>query len=135
MKTLLIIAVRNLIRHRLRTLITALTICVGVASYLAVDSIMDGSNKDAFDNIVYLTGSSLKVYTAEYAAEKASMPLKDGIPDAEAVMSSISGMKGVTGTAPRVRFIGQLSNYADILPVTAVVVDPARDAEVFRISQ
>ncbi len=135
MNTLLRIAVRNLVRHRLRTIITAVTISVGVASYLSVDSIMDGSNKDAFDNIVYLTGSTLKVHTAEYAAEKASLPLKYGIPDADAVMASIRGMRGVVGTAPRVRFLGQLSNYRDMLPVAAVVVDPGRDAEVFRISR
>ncbi len=135
MKTLLTIAARNLVRHRLRTVITALTICIGVASFLAVDSIMDGSNKDAFDNIVYLTGSALKIHTAEYLKEKNSFPLAHGIPDADALMRSIRGKPGVMGVAPRVRFIGRLSNYRDMLPVSAVVVDPARDAEVFRIPQ
>jgi len=135
MSTLLTIAVRNLVRHRLRTIITALTICVGVASFLAIDSIMDGSNKDAFDNIVYLTGSALKIHTAEYLAEKNSLPLKYGIQDAESMMDSIREKPGVVGTAPRVRFLGQLSNYKDMLPVSAVVIDPRRDAEVFRISE
>jgi ABC-type lipoprotein release transport system permease subunit len=135
MKTLLTIAVRNLVRHRLRTVITAFTICIGVVSFLAMDSLMDGSNKDAFDNIVYLTGSALKIHTAEYLKEKNAFPLDYGIPEADAVMRSIRGKQGVVGAAPRVRFIGQLSNYTDMLPVSGVVVDPARDAEVFRIPE
>jgi ABC-type lipoprotein release transport system permease subunit len=135
MKTLFTIAVRNLVRHRLRTLLTALTISVGVMAYMFVDSIMDGSNKDAFDNIVYLTGSSLMIHTAEYDSEKGSMPLQHGIPDPDAFMTALSAQPGVVGVAPRVRFLGELSNYRDILPVTAAVVDPQKDADVFRISR
>lgn len=135
MKTLLKIAVRNLVRHRLRTILTALTISVGIVSYLFIDSLMDGSNKDAFDNIVYLTGSSLIIRTPQYDAEKGAPPLRYGIPDPAAVTDALLARPGVVGAAPRLRFAAELSNYKDSLPVMGVAVDPEADARVFRISR
>ncbi len=135
MKTLLTIAVRNLIRHRLRTVITALTISIGIVCYLFIDSLMDGSNKDAFDNIVYLTGSSLAIRTPEYDAEKGLPPLKYGVPDPDGVIAALKKQPHLIGASPRLKLAAELSNYVDSLPVMAFGVDPAADAKVFRISR
>lgn len=130
MDTLWKIAWRNVWRHGRRTALTIVTMAFGLGLYIGMDSILKGMDRGGLDNIVNLSDSSVRVSTAAYEAERGSLPLSHGLPDAAALERFLSGRSGVEATSLRTRFVGRLSNGIDAVPVLAIAVDPERDPRV-----
>jgi putative ABC transport system permease protein len=63
MRTLVTIAFRNLIRHKRRTVLTGITISVGLWIYIFMDSVMSGLDRGSVDNMINLTTSAVKIHT------------------------------------------------------------------------
>ncbi len=133
MNTLIRIALRNVMRHRRRALITALTMMVGIAVFIWMDSLMNGIDKVSVDNLINLRDSSVKVFTSAYYKDRASYPLENGIADPQALIRRLSHDRGVSRVTPRTEFLAEVGNYRDTLPVVGVVVDPATDTKVFTL--
>ncbi len=135
MKTILVIALRNVIRHRKRVLLTSVTMMAGIGIFIFMDSLLSGLDRGSIDNMIHLRESSVKVFTRDYENERKSFPLKYGIEEASDFETFLKRDGRVRAVAPRVRFIGELSNGKDGLPVIGTVIDPEKDAEVFALKQ
>jgi ABC-type lipoprotein release transport system permease subunit len=129
------IAVRNILRHKRRTMLTALTIAVGLGMYIGMESLMRGLDRMSIDSMMALSDPSLKIFSAAYAEDRKSFPLRRGVPRLEALESFLKSQPAVQGVARRTQFLAQISNYADSIPVTGVVVDRRSDPNVFRIDR
>ncbi|HKL86280.1 MAG TPA: FtsX-like permease family protein [Treponemataceae bacterium] len=135
MSTLFKIAWRNVWRHWQRTLITLITMMVGLGIFVAMDSMLKGMDATGLETIINLSDSSLRVSTKAYEEERGSLPLDYGITNLVEVEKSLRENSRVVAVAPRTRFIGELSTGIDSIPVMAVAVDPIKDAEVFSLSE
>jgi putative ABC transport system permease protein len=62
------------------------------------------------------------------------MPLNYGIPDVAAVKAFLRQDKRVLAVSERLRFVGQLSNGQDALPVQIIAVNPHDDDQVFSLA-
>jgi ABC-type lipoprotein release transport system permease subunit len=133
MNTVLRIALRNVIRHRRRALITAITMMVGIGFFIALDSLYNGLDRLSVDDLINYRDSSVKIYSAAYDADRESYPLDKGIADVGAVESWLKSDKRVVAAAPRTQFLAQAGNYRDSLYVVGTVVDPAMDSQVFAL--
>ncbi len=133
MNTLIRIAVRNVLRRRRRALITALTMMVGIAVFIWMDSLMNGIDKVSVDNLINLRDSSVRVFTTAYYKDRASYPLENGIAEPETLARRLSHEHEVRRVTPRTEFLAEVGNYRDSLPVVGIVVDPASDARVFTL--
>jgi ABC-type lipoprotein release transport system permease subunit len=135
MDTLWKIALRNVARHRRRTIITATVMTVGIGLFIAYDSILAGMDRLSIDSMIRYSSSFLKVRTPAYADDSLGLPLDKGIADPEAAMAAIAkavpSLKAVTG---RTLFLAEASNYGDSTPVVAAAVDPEADAAVFAVA-
>jgi len=135
MDTLWKIALRNVQRHKKRTIITGIVMMVGIGLYIGYDSILAGMDRISIDTMIQYSASSLKVRTPEYVADAMGIPLDHGIPDPEAAMAAMRrAAPELVATAPRTLFLVQASNYSDSEPAMAAAVDPVRDAEVFAVA-
>lgn len=123
------IALRNTARHRRRTIITAIVMTVGIASFIFFDSIMAGMDRMTIDNMERHTVSSLKIRNPAYVEDITANPLDKGLENPQRAMA-ILAEKGIPATM-RLRFVAAVSNYEDQLPLVADAVDPVRDREVF----
>ncbi len=123
------IALRNTARHRRRTIITAIVMTAGIASFIFFDSVMSGMDRMTIDNMESHTVSSLKIRNPAYVEDIAANPLDKGLADPAKVMEVLA-TKGIPAT-PRLRFVAAVSNYEDQLPLIADAVDPAGDRAVF----
>lgn len=132
MGTLWKIALRNTIRHKRRTIITAVVMMAGIGTFIAFDSILAGMDRMAVDNMTDYTLSSLKVRTPAYVDDIQATPLDKPLSDASRVLSALQG-RGMAAT-PRIRFVAIVSNYNDDIPVVADAVDPEGDKAVFKLS-
>ena len=132
MGTLWKIALRNTIRHKRRTIITAVVMMAGISVFILFDSMLAGMDRMAIDNMSDYSLSSLKVRTPAYVDDITGTPLDKSLPDAAATLAALAA-RGIAAT-PRLRFVASLSNYADVIPVIADGVDPAADAKVFKVA-
>ena len=130
------IALRNVLRHGSRTLITALVMTAGIGMFIFFDSILAGMDRMTIDSMVDYTESSLSVMTKEYKKDIRALPLNLGIENPEATAGKLlAALPDALAIAPRTNFLGFASNRIDSLPVVGTVVDPAQDAAVFKISK
>lgn len=125
------IALRNVLRQKRRTLLSAITIAMGIFLYLSLDSIYSGMDRAAIDSMIELTTSAVKIETTQYVAEKETLPLKYGLTNVDVLDKELRQDPRVEGTAPRTRFMAEISNGVDGVPVVGIVLDPERDAKVF----
>jgi putative ABC transport system permease protein len=136
MDTLWKIALRNVFRHKRRTIITAVVMMVGIGVFIAYDSILAGLDRLSIDTMVSFSSSFLKVRTPEYAANETGTPLDYGIPDPAGVAQAMRrAAPSLTAIAPRSFFLAEASNYADAEPLMAAAVEPADDARVFDLAK
>lgn len=135
MSTLFKIAWRNVWRHWKRTLITLITMMVGLGIFVAMDSMLKGMDAAGLESIINLSDSSLRISTKEYEEERGAVPLDYGISNIEVLEKRLLESSSVIAVAPRTRFIGELSSGIDSIPVMAVAVDPIKDAQVFTLSE
>lgn len=133
--TLATIAWRNVWRHGKRTALTVITMAFGLGLYIGMDSILKGMDRMGLENMMELSDSSVKITTRTYEEESQSLPLDYGIPDVGAVDALLKKDPRVLGTAPRLRFVGQLSNGRDSLPAQLIAIDPERDDQVFSLAK
>jgi ABC-type lipoprotein release transport system permease subunit len=133
MRTLWKIAFRNTIRHKRRTLITAVVMMAGISVFILFDSVLAGMDRMAVDNMSDYALSSLKLRTPAYVADIAGTPLDKSLPDAALALAA-ARRRGLAAT-PRLRFVASLSNYANVIQVIADGVDPSADAAVFKVAE
>ncbi|AEV29996.1 ABC-type transport system, involved in lipoprotein release, permease component [Sphaerochaeta pleomorpha str. Grapes] len=138
MKFLLILALKNLMRYKRRTFITAAAIALGLMSYVLVDSLFIGTKEESVRNLKWYETSSTRIYQQGYWAERLQLPLDKSIKNPGQVLSLLES-KGWTSTA-RIMFSAEMILYSDDfgedgnLPVQVTAIDPERDNRVFHFS-
>ncbi len=132
---ILILAWRNVFRHTRRTIITAAAISVGLMFMILMNTMMNGMDKMAYQNIVQYETSHMEVFAKGYYREEGIFPLDTIIEHPAPLISKITAVHGVKGVAPRVKFQARINNGIDELPVLAIGIDREREPEVFETSQ
>ena len=126
------IALRNISRHKRRTVLSAITIAAGLVVFIFMDSMLTGIDRMSIDNMITLSSGALKIQTIQYDKEKNTFPLDYGINDLlPGLEAALLGDKRVLHATRRTQFLGQLSNYDETIPVVGTVVDEAADTTVF----
>lgn len=100
-----------------------------------MDSVMEGMNRAGIDNMIDLSTSSVKLNTTEYYEHKKSLPLKYGIMNLPEIKNFVKNESMAKGITPRTKFLGELSNYSESIPVQGTVIAPQTDKQVFTISK
>ena len=139
MKALLQLAIRNLSRHRKRTIITAVSIAVGVGIYIFMDAWLLGVDRDSERNLVLYETAAGRVMRDSYWEERDYLPLDRNVPDPETVIRRFAD----TGfpAAPRVSFSGEVILRKGPFPedgsftARITAVDAAADARVFPLAE
>lgn len=130
------IALRNVLRHGSRTLITAIVMTVGIGMFIFFDSILAGMDRMTIDSMADYTESSLSVMTREYKKDIRALPLRLGFEEPElAAKNLLASLPHALAITPRTNFLGFASNRIDSLPVIGTVVNPGTDPTVFKISR
>jgi putative ABC transport system permease protein len=137
MGMILKIALRNIGRHKRRTILSAITIAAGLIVFILMDSTLTGIDRMSIDNMINLTTGALKIQTVQYDQEKNTFPLAYGINAASlsALETTLGRDRRVMHATRRTQFLGQLSNYTETVPVVGTVIDEATDTSVFGLKQ
>ncbi|MFN2341144.1 MAG: ABC transporter permease [Halanaerobium sp.] len=128
-------ALKNLTRHKRRTVITALIIAFAILIYILTEGLMLGMTEMSFNNIINLESGHLQVANQEYWEDRRELPLRDLITPAAAVEAELEKTEGFVALTERLNFSVNLNNGIDELPVRGVGIDLGQDSQVFELDQ
>lgn len=132
---ILSLAWRNVFRHRRRTVITAVAISVGLSAMIFMDSMMNGVDKMAAENIIDYETGHLEIFAKGYYREEGLLPLDTVVENPLYVLEELKGMKGIRGATPRIKFNSRITNTIDELPVLGVGIDVEKESRVFKTAK
>lgn len=124
------LALRNLLRHRRRTLVTLAAVAVGVTAVVTVRGLLDGLQGTLIDGVVEGGTGALQIHKKGWGESLDASPFAFLIDDADDVIAKASVVEGVTGAAPRLSFPGLVSIGEQSLIARVTAVDPAREMVV-----
>ncbi|MCL2042944.1 MAG: FtsX-like permease family protein [Treponema sp.] len=124
------IAMRNLARHKVKTLLTSLAIMVSVAVYIFLNSWLGGMAIESRRNIVNFEMGAAKLQTKLHFERFDEMPSYETFADWEMYREALSREGYVS--APRFVFNGTLFSETASAPILFHGVDPVFEAETMR---
>ena len=127
------LALRNITRHKRRTILTAAMIALGIFLFLVIDSMMMGLEARGFQNIIDLQSGHMKVIDEGFEKEEGKIPLDQLINVDSQLISHIKDTPHFRAYSPRVKFNARLNNGLDELPIMGVGVNPDHEKETFTI--
>jgi putative ABC transport system permease protein len=124
------VAVRNVGRNKRRTLITVLTVFLGVVVSTATRGLLNGLQGEIRSNLTRKLHGDLQVHERGYQDSLESNPYKLLIPE-PATSITVPG-EGALDTAPRLRLLGLLNHQKSqtTTPVVITAIDSTREAAV-----
>jgi len=129
------IALRNVMRHAKRTLLTVITMAAGISMFIAMESLLRGLDRGSIDNIANLSNSSLRVMSKEYASNAESFPLDFGIENPASVKKALLQDTRIVAVTERTKFIGELINSEQTKAIVCTIINPESDKDVFSLTQ
>ena len=124
------IAMRNLARHKVKTVLTSLAIMVSVAMYIFLNGWLGGMIIDSRRNIVNYEIGAAKLQTSLYFEKKDEMPSYESFTGWETYHEALD--REGYASAPRYVFNGTLFSASGSAPILFHGVDPALEAETMR---
>jgi len=124
------IAMRNLARHRLKTILTVAAIMVSVAVFIVIKSMLGGMSIESHRSMVNYEAGAAKLQTKLYFEKKDEIPSYEVFPDWE-IYSKALESEGYL-SAPRFVFSGTLFSTSLSAPILFHAVEPDAEREVMR---
>jgi len=124
------IALRNLARHKVKTILTSAAIMVSVAVFIFLNGWLRGMIIDSRRNIVNYEMGAAKLQTKLYFDKKDEMPSYENFTGWEKYHDALDTEGYVS--APRYVFSGTLFSTSGSAPIVFYGVDPAFEAETMR---
>ena len=93
------LALKNLTRHKRRTIITATALAMGLLMFILFDSLLTGMENDGVRTMIWYDTAGLQVQNTAYWDDKSLMPLDAYIANPEAVLARLNE-KGYVATPP-----------------------------------
>jgi ABC-type lipoprotein release transport system permease subunit len=124
------IAMRNLARHKVKTILTSAAIMVSVAVFIFLNGWIRGMIIDSRRNIVNYEMGAAKLQTKLYFEKKDEMPSYENFSGWEQYHDALD-TEGYY-SAPRYVFSGTLFSTSGSAPIVFYGVDPAFEAETMR---
>ncbi|NPU85449.1 MAG: ABC transporter permease [Syntrophaceae bacterium] len=122
-------AVRNLLRYRRRTLLTASLITIGVVFVLVFLSVSGSFKAMMIGQITDSMLGHLQIHRHGYVASIDNLPLNLNLkpPEVRKVSEALDGMPGVETYSPRIKFGGMFSNFTETTNIRLNGVIPERE--------
>ncbi|MGM0445679.1 MAG: ABC transporter permease [Bacillota bacterium] len=127
------LALKNLTRHKKRTIITAFVISFGIFIFLVSDSLMIGMRDLTLDNSINLQTGHLQVMQEEYWEKKDEFPKDNLIDEDSDILTDIKNTVNTDNYTSRLLFSATINNGSEEFPINAIGIKPKDDQKVFNL--
>jgi len=133
MKLYLLLAWRNIWRHKRRTLIVVLSIALSLAMMMMYDGLMVGFNDAIYANAVKVLGGNIQIHAEGYRMRNGSKPLMP-LDNDQKILDEAVQIPEVEAASRRINTGGILTNHTGAFSVTVTGVEPEKENSVSLIS-
>jgi len=124
------LALRNVLRHKARTVMTLLAIIVGVVGLVLSGGFVHDIFKQLSEVLIHSQSGHIQLSPSGYFERGARSPDKYLITDPERLRREVAMVSGVDDVMGRVYFAGLINNGRSDLPIVGEGVEPAREAKL-----
>jgi putative ABC transport system permease protein len=124
-------AVRNIQRHKRRTLFTFLVLSVSAGVYIFYTCLLDGFNRQSFENMITFESGHIRI--AHPGEDNDPLSLSNCLSPAQtaAVRRAVAALPQIKAVVPRLHFQAEIDNMQDSAPCRITGLDPRDDGKVF----
>ena len=125
-------AIRNLMRYKRRTLLTALLITVGILTVILFSGLAGSFKEMMIGQITDSNLAQMQIHKKGYVSSIDSMPLNLNLSPKEykTIEKILQDHPDVVAYAPRIKLSAMLSNYAETTNIRLNAVDPEKETMV-----
>lgn len=127
------LAVKNLIRHKNRTVITASIIAFAIFFYLIMDSMIAGMTQYSFQSIIDFEAGHIQIAEKAYWDDMNKLPLENLLKENEDIEAKLAEIKGFKAASPELSFQAMLNNGVNEIPVMGKGVIPDEYLKVIKL--
>ena len=124
------LSLKNLWRHKRRTIITAAIIAWAIFFYITFDSMLIGMNDMVFQNIIDYEYGHVQVSDPNYWEEKEELPLENMIINNGELNQKLTEIEGYRDHAPQLNFQVRLNDGVKETPVMGRGIEPDKTFSV-----
>lgn len=128
------LAIKNLTRHKRRTIITALVISFGIFIFLLSDSLMVGMRDLTLDNSINLQTGHLQIMNEEYWNEREELPMDNLMNENTEILEQVNNITNTDNYTSRLLFSASINNGREEFPINAIGINPQNDKKVFNLN-
>lgn len=129
MKLYLLLAWRNVWRHRRRTLIIVLAMGLGLAMMMVYDGLVAGFDQAIYGNAIRILGGNIHIHAAGYRAKADQTPLLP-LADDQAVLNAAQAQPQVLLATRRINTGGLASSREGAFAVGITGIEPEKESQV-----
>jgi ABC-type lipoprotein release transport system permease subunit len=134
MKLYLLLAWRNLWRHRRRTLIVAVAMALGLGLMMFYDGLMAGFDQAIYGNAIKVLGGNIQIHAEGYNTEAGQNPLLP-LPDDQAVVQAALSHPLVQSATRRIITGGLVTSPEGAFGINIIGIEPEKEQEVNLVAQ
>ena len=124
------LALRNVLRHRGRSLLTMSSIAFGVIALVLAGGFIEDTVVEVGESMIHSWSGHLQVSRQGYAMHGTQSPERYLMDSPEALRATLAATPGVDDVMLRIAFNGLLGNGRAEVPVMGEGVEPAREAKL-----
>jgi ABC-type lipoprotein release transport system permease subunit len=126
----IILALRNLARHKVKTVLTIAAVSISVGLYIFMDGWLTGMNIDSLRNIVSFETGAAKLQAKAYYRRKDELPMYENFGGWEQCAAALD--RAGYDSAPRFVFTGTIYSESLSAPMVFTGCDPAAERRLLR---
>ncbi len=134
MKYIFVLALKNIMRAKRRTVLTFLMLSFGIAIYIMMAGMLDGWDKVSFRNLIDFETGHLKIRSTTYDEDR-PYDLDNILLNVQNIEEKLINFKFIKGTTKRLILISEIDNRNDSIPVMTIGLDMQKDQDVFTLNK
>lgn len=133
MKYLMRLAFQNIIRSKIRTILTFLIITFGIMFFVVFDGMIKGFGDLNIKNVIGFDTGHFKIRSNKFDNER-PFAISNYIKDWSNIETTLDKKDYVIGYTERINFIAEIDNGIDSLPVVVVGINKETDPNVYTLT-
>lgn len=133
MKYLMRLAFQNIIRSKIRTILTFLIITFGIMFFVVFDGMIKGFGDLNIKNVIGFDTGHFKIRSNKFDNER-PFAISNYIKDWSDIETTLDKKDYVLGYTERINFIAEVDNGIDSLPVVVVGINKEKDPNVYTLT-
>jgi len=134
MSYIFLLAFKNILRSKRRTILTITTLAFGVMLYVVISAMYAGLDKSSYDNLVEFDTGHIKIRKAGFDEENIYSN-ENIFTQNKKIINTLQQFDFITGVTERINYVAEIDNGYDLLPIVMTGFDTKSDSTVFSLER